>query len=1476
MKQLPESPGPSSQSPAPIAPPTAPSRRRLSRRPRPLLAVLALGLAGAAGVGVVAWKRSDVLLGRIYEHWRPRLEDQVGKVMGRPLRLGPFQGLGPDGVRIGPSRFLPGPEDGSSAAVNQLVVRVHPLASWRDRALHLTLDLRGAEADLRRQGRGAIWTFGKMAPGRTPPRFALTFRLLDPTAVRLWSLGADPRPLRVDLVGQATVATHQQAVTWRARAQQPGQRGVARVVGGGNWKSQHWHTEVQASRWAVAPLIQLLPLRGRVAGEGSGLLSLRWDQGRPACQGGVVGEGVRWQLNSTAPTLELPRAPLRCNGTTLSLERSPWRLGPWGGRVGGTLAGRQLRLTATAQPPPSLRLGPSPLEGRLEGQIASGGLRDLRLAAERGRSRLTLAGRVTTDLSLEGGWRLAPADLPGAATLPPWLTETPFSGSLRLGGRLAAPELAVVTGQDRHPLLGPWRAELSWSDGLLVVRRFQTEHLRASATLPLAPRPGRGLTTGPLDARFDLSPYPLARLRPLVGTDLEGWLEARGVVRGPLRHLRPDLALRLRRPAAGPLRLAETWSGRLQAELDPANPMGGAVGGGLLRMEAEQPAPPGRLVATLDRRWMPQRVSLERQGGILALEGSPRGFRWRANRLPLQGLALAFGRRVEALQGLLGGQGTLELQPLAFAGDLTLAQPRVFGLPGRRVQARVAYTNRNYRVRGLVEPLGAGSIDVNLEGRWQGPFRGRFQARQLDAQLFRALLAARGRGSGAEARNWGRADDLGTLVFDTIGHSLDEQFLALRQAQEESQRRRQTLTRPQTMGALLASLQTSVDADLTLQGTDWQNARIDLDGSGHLWVGLPDRDQALTSTPFSLQLEGPLRAGSGSFSLGGLPLGLLALLTPVPETLRGQLAVSGRYRLGAQPKLEVALALEEGAIGPAPLALERGNLTLEKGLLTVDLAARGGVATNLVTLAGTLPLDPGSSGLELRLASRGDGLRVLTRLAGDAVVWKRGSTDLQLLVRGSVRDPIANGFIRLRGGEYVLAGQTLTDVEATVLFDFEQVLVQELRARAGARGRLQAEGRIGLRRQLSAEPTLALEIKEVPFAVSRISARSDGRVTIGGSLGAPVLGGELTISRGKINAQPGQLSPSQPASNKPATPSTLAQLLEQKWDFKQPLVLLGPQIQSVESPQLEEALPRLPWLTFQNLQLRFGPDLRVVVPNVASFNTGGALRINGPLDPSLRANGVVRLLSGRLNLFTTSFSLDPDAPNVAIFTPSLGLMPYLDIALRTRIADNIGLVAPNGLGEAQGAGSLATGLTAGAPESGFSSLRQLNLILVTLSVSGPADRIADSLRLSSNPPLPQERLVALIGGNTLAGLSQGGAGTALATVVGQSLLSPLLSSVSDALGQRVSLALYPTYVNPEIASAEARRSRRVPPQLVLGAEVGFDITDRVNVSALAAPNRSDVAPQFTLNYKASEALNLETFVDTLGSWGTQLRLLFRF
>jgi translocation and assembly module TamB len=397
-----------------------------------------------------------------------------------------------------------------------------------------------------------------------------------------------------------------------------------------------------------------------------------------------------------------------------------------------------------------------------------------------------------------------------------------------------------------------------------------------------------------------------------------------------------------------------------------------------------------------------------------------------------------------------------------------------------------------------------------------------------------------------------------------------------------------------------------------------------------------------------------------------------------------------------------------------------------------------------------------------------------------------------------------------------------------------------------------------------------VKLRQVPFSMNRLQAMGQGQLSLGGSLRSPELGGEVTVSRGTLNVQPAGLSQG------PGGASTSVQrLIEEDWKFDKPLVLLGPDVASATATSLADTVPNFPYLAFDNLRLRFGPDLRVVLPRVASFNTGGSLRISGRLDPSLRATGVVRLLSGRLNLFTTSFSLDPQAPNVAVFTPSLGLVPYLDIAMRTRISDSLGLIAPNGFNptsrDAFAAGAPTATLTPGA-----ASLRQLNLILVTVSVSGPADRLGENIKMRSTPPLPQERLLALVGGNSLAGLGSGGAGTALATVLGQSLLSPLLSSLSDAMGQRVSLALYPTYVSPEVSVDSNQTSRRLPPQLVLGAEIGYDLSDRVNLSVLAAPNRTDIAPQMTLNYKASELINIEASVDTQGSWGSQLRLFLRF
>ena len=1423
--------------------------------------------AGGLGLGVAGLHVGlDPLIARGYDHWKPQLESLIGRALGHPLEFGPYRGFGPGGLRIGPSRILAGERDDSSVSVAALVVRLQALESLRQRALVLDLEADGVQADLRRNARGRVWELGRLPPGGRPPRLTLRFLLPRAGRVRLWGFTPSGQPLEGDLRGGALLTLHQSSLALQARLTAPGAGGGIQLSGEGDWRRNLWRLDTAARGFDLGTAGRLLPGGGQLSGSADGRLSLQFNHGQPSCQGELSLRAVRWQPRGGATALRSDRLPLRCDGRALSVRDAPWRYGSWKGSASGRRSpDGALALDLFARPPAGHPLGGAPLRASLRGRWQRGALAVQQLDGRFGGSRLRASGQLGSRLDLAGGWLIDPADLPASVQLPAWLRRNPLQGSLRLEGRLSSPSLLVRSTGVLLPVLGPAALELAWRDGILQLRELRSEHLLASASLPLAAERGGGLASGPIRARFQLRDFPLPRLDRLLGTRLQGRLDADGELSGPLARLRQDLRLRLRRASAGPLRLQETWSGTLRAD-------GGSA---LLRLATEGSAPQGRLEASLDGRWQPRRVRLERGGGSLLLEGSPERYQWQARSFPLRGLAVALGAdpAFRSLEGRLSGRGQLGLRPLAFAGSLALDHPALLGVAGRSLSADLRYRDRRYSIQGRFEPLAAGSIETRIEGRWNGPFRARFLGRHLGTAFFRDLFAARLLWTRGKPPPPGRAADLGDLAIETLGRSIAEQLQRLAEAKKEAEARDRSLESA-SRSERLERLQMAVDADLILSGPEPGRLRADLAARGHLWLDQRDRDVSLAAAPFVLRLQGPLRGGEGTFELSGLSLALLQLLTPVPEALRGTLSTRGRYRLGpGEPAFSAELGLQGAAIGDQELVLQQGRLELRQRDLAVNLALRARAARNGISLVGRVPLDPGREALELRLSSRDDGLLFLTRLAGPAVQWRRGSADVQLLVRGSLRDPIANGFLRLRNGECQLAGQSFRAMEATVLFDFSQLLVQRLSARIGKSGSIRGEGRLGLLRPLEGPGGLALDLRAVPFTVPRVSARAEGRLSVGGSLLSPRLGGSVAIGHGSINVRPAGLAQATPSSAEPAQPTTLPSLLEAKWDFREPLVLLGPDVATPSAGSIEQAMPRLSWLRFDDLQLRLGPDLRVVFPNVANFTTGGSVRINGPLDPSLRASGVVRLKGGRLNLFTTSFSLDPDSPNVAVFTPSLGLIPYLDIALRSRIADSLNVLAPSGLTDPA---AIALANTQLAAQGGFSSLSQLNLILVTVSVSGPADRIGENLKLRSNPPLPQERLVALIGGNSLAGLSGGGAGAALATALGQTLLSPLLSTLSDAFGQRVSLALYPTYVTPRVDSPVELRSRRVPPQLVLGAEMGYDLTDRINASLLAAPNRSDIPPQFTLNYKASERLNVEATVDTQGSWQTQLRVFFRF
>lgn len=1119
---------------------------------------------------------------------------------------------------------------------------------------------------------------------------------------------------------------------------------------------------------------------------------------------------------------------------------------------------------APAKPQAAQRPGvalPLAFRGRLNLDGRRGGLRlglpELELSS--GRSLLALRGQLWPRLALTSQQLRLDSELTQA-----WpALKLVLGGSPRLIGQLTAlgtvaqPEVALALNQAPNPLLGSLQTQLSWAHQLLKLESLRAPGLSLSGAMPVRFAAGGRPVLGDLDLRVDLSSYPLERLTPLVGARLAGQLTANGRIQGPLRALRPELALVMRHPGAGPLDLDETWAGRFGPNGD-------------LRLRATGDAMPGDLVARINRRWLPEQVHLSRGAGQLTLTGSPRRYHWTAQTLPLDGLSLRL-QQAQAplpLRGSLSGQGALDLQPLAMVADGVLLDPGLPGLSGRQLQARVRYRGGELSLKGewLAKPQG--QVAFQLRRRPDGALWSRLEGRSLSSDLLQNLRLAWPLWQQAKPLKGGTALDLGSLAIDTLGSSLSDQLAALALAKQ----RLNSLVLPgasSRQDLALADLQALVDADLTLSGPSPARLTIDLETRGHLWLRDQTMDRALGEEPFIARLQGPLQVGQGRFSFSHLPLALLALAGPLPAPLSGGLAASGSYRLGGpRPGLWSELLLENGRLGDQPLALERGSLELKNQAIALDLSLRSQGATNNVDLKGSIPLDASREGLELRLASRGDGLRFLTALAGSGLSWTSGSADLQLLVRGSVAEPIANGFLRCRDGSFNVAGQAIRDLQAMVLFDFQNLELQQLTARVGSSGQLTGSGQLPLFEPAEVQRPLKLVLSKAPFSVPLLSGVSDGEIELSGSLRQPELGGELAISQGAFTVKLSSLA----SEAKPGKAVTVPQLVEQGWDFQRPLQVFSSDQESSAGRSLRAAVPNLPMLGLRNLRLRFGPNLRVVVPTVANFsptnfNINGLLTLNGRLDSSLQASGVVRLLSGRLSLFTTTFNLDPDSPNVAVFTPSLGLVPYLDIAMRTRVSDSRSSLQ----GDRSSIYDWAQAGTSG-------SFDQLNLVKVVVKVSGPADRLADSLQIRSTPPMSQERLVALIGGNSLAGLSDGNAGAALATVLGQSLLSPLVSSLSDVMGQRVSFALYPTYVVPssQTATQESSSSQRIPSQLVLGSEIGIDLTERFNASVLAAPNRSDIPPQMTLRYQASDRLGVQGSFDSQGRWQTQLQLYYRF
>ena len=149
-----------------------------------------------------------------------------------------------------------------------------------------------------------------------------------------------------------------------------------------------------------------------------------------------------------------------------------------------------------------------------------------------------------------------------------------------------------------------------------------------------------------------------------------------------------------------------------------------------------------------------------------------------------------------------------------------------------------------------------GELTLHGSGRLDAAVRGRVEAKGLDVPwLLRAARQLRG-GSDDGGFGFGQASDLGALVINTFGGSLDGHLRALANARRalapEGEEEARSPFDPD-------DLQGRLDAVIDLDGPRLSALAVDGEARAHLWLDGGDRDRMLQMEPVVARVDGALQ-----------------------------------------------------------------------------------------------------------------------------------------------------------------------------------------------------------------------------------------------------------------------------------------------------------------------------------------------------------------------------------------------------------------------------------------------------------------------------------------------------------------------------------------------------------------------------------------------------------------------------------------
>ena len=972
----------------------------------------------------------------------------------------------------------------------------------------------------------------------------------------------------------------------------------------------------------------------------------------------------------------------------------------------------------------------------------------------------------------------------------------------------------------------------------------------------------RGINFGNINSSFDLNRTQLSNLNIFRSNRIRGFVTAKGELKGKISD--PDISINFNvdYPHYNGIRIREIWEG----EINNKNKRF------ILNMKNRYSPIPSFLSIKFDSNNKLESMVFSRifnsYKGNLKISKYNDSFIWTANNFPLDELELAISNnQFDRINGIINGEGIISSNKSYLDGKIAWSLGKYRNIKFANSLFDFTLQDESFYVDSSLYPIDGGIIEVEYDTNKNNVFNVNLNNISTRWSILTAFDIFNF--DNKKVIPIGNSKVLNDLQISKEDMSFKEKIQFINDFIEQ----KIVVEDKFNLKRYLSKFDSRYDAKLTVEGDNPNNYKLKTKLTGYFDMS---NDETRNNTnQFSVNLEGGVFKGKGSLQIVKLPLEAVNIFLDEPREFQGDLDINLFYDLDSK-SFSSDISSNNTFIKNNQIILDKGWVEYNNSIFDVNFSLLLNDSTIPITFEGSIPLNKEAK-LDLRLIGNGQFIELIDILSEEYFTFKDGDVNLRMIIKGSINQPVLNGFLVINDSEINIYNNIIKDINSLIIFDFDYLEIKNLQARSEVSGNIFIKGSLPFYNNgNSNKNNISLLANKFNIKTNNINFLVDSNIDINGSFLNPVFGGNLALNNGFVNFN--ITNKNKKRNDNFKEKKDTKNWPELNWNREENIEIISNET-ILNSFLLGKNFPNyLENIGFNNLKIKLGPDFRLQYSEIvkANLETKLDLIINGEVGEDLNARGLIYLKKGRANLYTTPFKLDKNKDNYILFASRSGVIPFINFSLVSKVPDSIIPIS-----EINQDSNISEELNTDANPTGFGAfgIGNTRLIKIEASYEGFLDQLSfedenKRIQLRSTPSYNRSQIIGLIGGNS-------------ANLINRAFISQFNSA--DAFSERFQLSLYPALVenndslnnvfsneNLNIENDQESTSNEGLSSQAWVAEVGLDITDTLNFAVQTIPGRDDLPPLGILTFQANPNLELLGSFDSEGDWKSQLQLFFRY